>query len=83
MDGLITTYWPQLLALLAFAAWLIRLEAAVKSLSSLVAEMRRRQDETERRAQDQAVMLGRIDESLKAIQITLDRLAARIERTEK
>lgn len=80
LEAIVTTYWPQLLALLAFCAWLIRLEAAVKSLSAITAELRREQVEITRRAQDQAITLARIDESLSAIKLTLDRLVERMER---
>lgn len=80
LEDIVKTYWPQLLALLAFVAWLIRLEAAVKGQAQIIGELRREQAEITRRAQDQAVTLARMDESLAAIKKTLDRLVERMER---
>ncbi|RRH71982.1 hypothetical protein [Falsigemmobacter faecalis] len=80
MEDIAKTYWPQLITLLAFVAWLIRLEAAVKGQAGFIAELRREQAEITRRAQDQAVTLARMDESLSAIKLTLDRLVDRMER---
>jgi len=78
MEELARTYWPQILALIAFVAWLIRLEAIVKSDREAIGELRREHAELNRRAQDQAVTLARIDESLASIKITLDRLYSRV-----
>lgn len=80
MDDIVKTYWPQLIALLAFAAWLIRLEATQKNQSGLIADLRREQAEINRRAQDQAITLARIDESLSAIKLTLDRMVERLDK---
>lgn len=80
MEDIVKTYWPQMIALLAFVAWLIRLEAAVKGQGQIISELRREQAEITRRAQDQAVTLARMDESLAAIKKTLDRLVERMER---
>ena len=80
MDAILDQYWPQLLGLIAFVAWLIRLEAGHKALASVVAELRREQGEINRRAQDQAVTLAAINESLSSIKRTLDRLYERVDR---
>ncbi|RRH70043.1 hypothetical protein [Falsigemmobacter faecalis] len=81
MEDLVKTYWPQFIALVAFVAWLKRLESMVRGHAEVISELRREQAEINRRAQDQAITLAAIKESLSAIKITLDRLYERMDRS--
>lgn len=80
MEDLFKTYWPQGAALVAFIVWLIRLESMVRGHATVIIELRREQAEINRRAQDQAITLAAIKESLSSIKITLDRLYERMDR---
>lgn len=83
MDDLLKYMTPAVTAV-GGIFWLARLELTGKTnretlnkLRSEIDAVRAEQAEINRRAQDQAIMLARIDESLASIKITLDRLYER------
>ena len=80
MDNLILKYWPVLIVIISFIAWLVRLESKVKEHSTSINKLEESQEKSIEKITDK---LDRVDDKISALGERISELTGYLKRCEE